>query len=286
MKFAVIGGDMRTLSMCSLLAEDGHEVRTFALEQAKQPPGWMAGSVQDAARGADCVILPLPAWGKGGLLNSPMSAGEFSMEEILNAVAEKTPVCAGMADDRLKELALRRDLELHDYLKREELAVENAVATAEGAVDVLIRETESTLRDSRVLIVGFGRIGKVLAHRLHGMCAAVAVSARSFGDRAWISAYGYEAADTYAMDEALEKADIVVNTVPAMVLGAEQLKRLRPGALCVDLASKPGGVDFPAASQLGIKTVWALSLPGKTAPRSSGRVIRDTIYNILKERGS
>ena len=259
MKFAVIGGDMRTLSMCSLLAEDGHEVRTFALEQAKQPPGWMAGSVQDAARGADCVILPLPAWGKGGLLNSPMSAGEFSMEEILNAVAEKTPVCAGMADDRLKELALRRDLELHDYLKREELAVENAVATAEGAVDVLIRETESTLRDSRVLIVGFGRIGKVLAHRLHGMCAAVAVSARSFGDRAWISAYGYD---------------------------AEQLKRLRPGALCVDLASKPGGVDFPAASQLGIKTVWALSLPGKTAPRSSGRVIRDTIYNILKERGS
>ena len=285
MKFAVIGGDMRTLSMCSLLAEDGHEVRTFALEQAKQPPEWMAGSAQSAVSGADCVVLPLPACGKGGLLNTPMSAGEYPMEEMLGAIAEKTPVCAGMADERLKELALRRGLELHDYLKREELAVENAVATAEGAVDVLIRETESTLRDSRVLVVGFGRIGKVLAHRLRGMCAAVAVSARSFGDRAWISAYGYEAADTYAMDEALEKADIIVNTVPAMVLGAEQLKRLKPGALCVDLASKPGGVDLTAASQLGIRTVWALSLPGKTAPRSSWRVIRDTIYNILKERG-
>jgi len=33
----------------------------------------------------------------------------------------------------------------------------------------------------------------------------------------------------------------------------------------------------------GIKTIWALSLPGKVAPLTSAEFIKDTIYNIFKE---
>lgn len=43
------------------------------------------------------------------------------------------------------------------------------------------------------------------------------------------------------------------------------------------------GVDFMAASQLGRRAVWALSLPGKVAPVSAARAIRDTVYAILQE---
>ncbi|MGN1007648.1 MAG: hypothetical protein ACI4PV_01775 [Butyricicoccus sp.] len=43
------------------------------------------------------------------------------------------------------------------------------------------------------------------------------------------------------------------------------------------------GVDFTAASQLGRRAVWALSLPGKVAPVSAARAIRDTVYAILQE---
>ena len=73
--------------------------------------------------------------------------------------------------------------------------------------------------------------------------------------------------------------------MPGRVLGAGYLADLKPGCLVVDLASKPGGVDLEAASQMGVRVIWALSLPGKVAPVTAGRAIRDTIYHILHELG-
>ena len=70
-----------------------------------------------------------------------------------------------------------------------------------------------------------------------------------------------------------------------MVLDKSILERADPDCLIIDLASKPGGVDFSAAAKLGIKVIWALGLPGKTAPVTSGEIIADTVINILSERG-
>ena len=42
---------------------------------------------------------------------------------------------------------------------------------------------------------------------------------------------------------------LIINTVPAMLLGAAELKRIRPQALVLDLASKPGGDDVGAYRQ-------------------------------------
>ena len=39
------------------------------------------------------------------------------------------------------------------------------------------------------------------------------------------------------------------------------------------------------AAELGVKVVWARSIPGKAAPVTAGLAIRDTIYNILTETG-
>ena len=77
--------------------------------------------------------------------------------------------------------------------------------------------------------------------------------------------------------------DLVFNTVPAPVLGAEALRKLQPTALVVDLASKPGGVDFAAARELGRRVEWALSLPAKTAPRAAAGYVRDSLYQIMEE---
>ena len=58
---------------------------------------------------------------------------------------------------------------------------------------------------------------------------------------------------------------------------------MRPGTLLIDLASEPGGVDFPSAGELGIPTVHALSLPGKVAPKASGEIIKNIIYSVMEE---
>lgn len=285
MVFAVIGGDMRTALLCGLLAGDGHEVRAFALEKAERPGGaFSAPSAGDAARGADCVILPLPVCVQRGFLNAPLSSGEYEIADILGAITPGTTVCAGRVDPETQSLAEKQGLAIIDYFKREELAVGNVIATAEGALGIIMRETLTTVCGSRALVVGFGRIGKVLSHRLRSLGAEVTVSSRKYSDMAWCEIYGYKTLNTNFLEGHLGNYDIIVNTVPAAVLGENHLLEIRRDALCLDLASKPGGIDFAAASRIGVRVIWALSLPGEVAPQSAGGIIRDTIYNILAEK--
>lgn len=58
---------------------------------------------------------------------------------------------------------------------------------------------------------------------------------------------------------------------------------MAPPSLIVDVASKPGGTDFQAAEESGIKAIAALGLPGKVAPRTAGRILGDAIMQILKQ---
>ncbi len=286
MKFAVIGGDMRQAKLAELLAADGHSVSTFAIDKIR-----LEGSVvqktliREAADDASCVIMPLPITSREGMLNAPLSGGLHTTREVLSTLRPEQILCAGRIDVSTRELADTLGITLIDYLEREELAVANAVAAAEGAIQLIMEETPITICHSRCLVIGFGRIGKILCHRLRGLGAYVTATARNYADLAWIKAYSYEAEETGNIDATLGKYDVVINTVPARVLGESRLVKLKHGCLCLDLASKPGGMDFTAASKLGVKAVWALSLPGEVAPVTSGSIIRDTIYNILKEKG-
>ena len=134
--------------------------------------------------------------------------------------------------------------------------------TAEGAVQVAMEELPITLHSARVLILGFGRVGKLTAHRMGALGAKVTVSAQSYEDLAWAAAYGYETDRLEDLAWELGGFDLVVNTIPAPVLGREELADLKEGCLVLDLASRPGGVDRQAAAQLGIHPIHALGLPG------------------------
>ena len=118
---------------------------------------------------------------------------------------------------------------------------------------------------------------------LKGIGANVYCEARKNVDLAWIRAYGYVPIRLNELNRTLQNYDIVINTIPSMVLDERRLQYLKKECLIIDLASNPGGVDRIASKKLGIKTIWALSLPGKVAPLTSAEFIRDTIYNILKE---
>lgn len=283
MEFAVIGGDMRTVKLAELLSRDGHAVRCFGLERGESPVLYNAGSLEEALEGAEYVILPLPM-GAGETLNATLSEREISVRELAERVPSGALVLAGKPEGVFPELARERGLAVADYFAREELTVKNAAATAEGAVEILMRELPVTLLGSKILVVGFGRIGKLLSLRLHALGAQVTASARSCSDKAWIEALGLRSADTGRLCGALSGYAAVVNTVPALILDEARLKELDEGCICLDLASKPGGIDFAAAQRLGIRAIWALSLPGQVAPVTSGEAIRDAVYNIINER--
>lgn len=287
MKFAVIGGDMRQVKLAELLHADGHDVSAYALDKIRLADGIAQPQTPKATvGGAEVVVLPLPLQSREGMLSTPLSAGLHTTREILSALAPSQTILLGRADEAAAELFATHGLTFSDYLEREELAVLNAVAAAEGAIGLIMQETAVTIWNAKILVLGFGRIGKLLSHRLRALGADVTATARTPSDLAWIRAYGYAATETSQIDGTLGGYDVIVNTVPARVMNEARLREVAPECVCLDLASKPGGMDFTAASRLGVRAMWALSLPGEVAPTTSGAIIRDTIYNILRENGA
>lgn len=284
--FWVVGGDQRQACLAGLLAADGHTVHTYALDGAGDLTGEAipAGSLSELDL-ADCIVLPLPLLGAGGGVNTPLSGGTLALEEVLAAARPGQILCAGRVEEAARAAILRRELVLRDYFAREELAVANAVPTAEGAIQIALEELPITLHGCRALVLGYGRLGRALAPRLSALGAKVSVAARKWADLAWIEADGFRPEHSGELRGWLCAFDLIVNTVPSRLLNEEALTELKPGCLVIDLASKPGGVDLEAAQRLGVHAVWALSLPGKVAPVTAGKSIRSTIYNILNELG-
>ncbi len=282
----VVGGDLRQAKLAQLLAEDGHTVHTYALGEPQEPtPGLTAEVSPRYIDKADCVVLPLAVSNGEGLLNAPLALSEHPLAPILDRLSPRQFLCGGLVGGEAEELARKRGLTIHDYFAREELAVANAVPTAEGAVQLAMEHMPITIHGAKVLVVGFGRVGRLTAQRFQALGARVSVAARRYDQLAWAQAMGYGGEHLGQLKDWLCGYDLIVNTVPAQVLGQGELEAVKPDCLILDLASKPGGVDLSAAGELGLTVIWALSLPGKVAPSTAGAAIKSTIYNMLREIG-
>lgn len=276
--FGVIGGDRRQAELARLLAADGNTVCTYGLDRWK--PGG-EGSLNHAAL-ADTVILPLPLCKGDGVLNC--EEGPVPTTDLFRRLHPGQMILAGQVKPQQRQEAAVCGLTLEDYFLREELTVANAAATAEAAIQVAMEQLDRTLLGMPCLVLGFGRIGKLLSHRLHGLGAQVTATARKPEDLAWIRAFGWRPLETGALDGKLGAFGAVFSTIPSPVLGAPLLAQLPKDCLCVDLASVQG-IDLAAAERLGLPHVWARSLPGRMVPRTAAAVIRDAVYYILEERG-
>ncbi len=273
--FGIIGGDRRQLYCARSVADDGYNVSIYGFEKLNDVMNLPSVPLMDLAEQCDAFILPLPATKDGKTLNAPFAEKETVLDDSLWKIIGNKPIFLGMKN-RLTYDSQR----VYDYSTREEFAVENAVPTAEGAIETAMREYNGTVHSSKCLVVGYGRIGRVLSLMLRGLGAEVTVSARKWRDLAFIRSAGMNAVQT---DHLGSGYDIIFNTVPTMIFDAHTLAKTATNAIIIDLASLPGGVDFDAAKRLGIQTIQALSLPGKVAPRTSGIIIKNAVYNIIKE---
>lgn len=161
--------------------------------------------------------------------------------------------------------------------------IDTSIPTAEGAIKLAIEKTEFTLHDSCVMVIGYGRIGKVLCKMLHGIGANVCPVVKEEKDAALARSYGYEPILFRNMNKNLTKMDVIFNTVPQILLDKKNIKHVRKDCLIIDLASVPHGVDYTAAKSAGVNVVYAGSLPGIVAPRTAALYIKETIYHVMDE---
>ena len=128
LNFWVVGGDMRQCKLAQLLAEDGHRVHTYGMEEGVTPVSGL--TMEKSLEGitlADCVVLPLPISDGDGELNAPLTQQKLMIADVLGVLAPKQVVCGGRVDAETAALAAERGLTILDYYAREELIVANAV---------------------------------------------------------------------------------------------------------------------------------------------------------------
>lgn len=270
--YSIIFGDERSRWLRRLLTEDGHKVRSFGLGLKEDEK-----NAKDALSGSNCVVLPLPMLSADGMITAPFSDEKLSIEILYPLIPEGALVMGGKVPEKTP-------FSIVDYFQREELTVQNAALTAEAALFVLMKELPSALCESNVIVVGAGRIGKLLALKLKALGCAVTVTARRESDLALISALGCDWCRTSDLRLCAGEADAIVNTVPAKVIDESVMRKMKKDALLLDLASSPFGHDQADAVRLGVRAMYAPGLPGRVSPKSAAAAIRDTLYNIINER--
>ena len=274
-QFCLVGGDRRQLYLANQLAADGHTVYTAALSDSAD---------LSAIEWGDCIILPMPPTDSAGFLHAPMLSEKVSMDEVLAIFRPEQYIFAGKVSRGLHAQAAARRLVIHDYLLREELAISNAVPTAEGALQLAMEALPTTIHRSRVLIVGFGRVGQCTATRFKALGAKITVAARRVGQLALAESMGCIPLPLHLMGHEEKQWDLVINTVPVPILGSSQLSVAgRP--ILLELASPPGGFDMEWVEASGLRHIPAPGLPGKVAPATAASAIRTTLYAMLEELG-
>lgn len=282
-KIAVIGGDRREEVLIKSLAERGFNLSVFSDQTIDQTNIVYDNNLKNVLVDADVVIAPMSSTDKDCYLKSTFVKNKIQINpDFFNKINKKPLFLIGFATEKLKKLLESRSISYIELARLENLAVMNAIPTAEAAIKIGIEEMKRTIHGSRSIVYGLGKVGLTLAWRLrllgsdtHAVTRNKVAIAR--GKDLGLKMISYESLSKY-----LSEMDIVYNTVPAMLIDSDSITLLDKDSVIIDLASYPGGTDFVAAEKKGIKAIHAIGLPGKVAPLTAGKILAEIIPGLIK----
>ncbi|HZW83278.1 MAG TPA: dipicolinate synthase subunit DpsA [Candidatus Deferrimicrobium sp.] len=282
-KLALVGGDDRELVFIPELVKMGAYIKVIGFEKAPKINGVeVAATLQDAVYGVDAILLPMPGTDERGVVKAKYAQNPLQLtKEVLQLISPAVPIFIGWARPALKNVAKAFGLKLVEYNNLDELTIMNSIPSAEGAIQMAMEATNITIHGSKSMVLGFGRSAFTLAHTLQGMGAQVTLVARKQGDLARAHLMGMKPVHFMDLAQEVPEAEIVFNTVPALVLDRVVLDALNREAVIVDIASAPGGTDFEYAALLGIKALLAPGLPGIVAPKTAGLILAKVLPKLI-----
>lgn len=279
-KVILCGGDRRELELYRCWRNQGIDVKAAGFDEIPE----MEKATETDFGEAGVLIAPPAGIDADGTVRTPFSGEVLNLKKYLDRRTRGVILLAGKVAAPLGEALARRNVLIltgHD----EELALLNAIPTAEGAIQKAMELSTVTVHGSSALIFGLGRCGGALGRALQGLGARVTAVVRRSESAARAYAAGLASCDPASAAEAAARADFIFNTVPAPVLTAPLLKRVKTGTVILDLAASPGGTDFAAAAGFGLEAVLLPGLPGRAAPQTAGRILERVYRRLIAEAG-
>lgn len=263
-KVAVIGGDKRSEYMVQFLQESGYVVRSCVMipddsEEMAKIVKW-----------ADILVGPTP-FSRDGVEMNHEKGGSILLEDFAEWMREGQILFGGNISSIIRQAAEKKRVEYHDFMAMDEVATDNSVATAEGAIAEAITVSDINLNQSNCLVLGYGRCGKAIYERLDALGAKCSIGLRNASKKKLpIYAEGISLEDLPVL---VRHYDFIFNTIPAKVLTRECVSKMKKDCIIIDIASKPGGTDFEACRERGIYANLSLGIPGRYAPKTSAQIL-------------
>ncbi|MEI3163778.1 MAG: dipicolinate synthase subunit DpsA [Lachnospirales bacterium] len=276
-KFAIIGGDYRYKLLKELLEKDGYIVSIYGNIYCES-----TNDIDSTISNSKAVIAPIPIT-KDDKKVYMSENFQLTVDDLLNSMSSNNVkvLIGGVISEKLKNIANIYNIKAIDLFSLEEVAINNAIPTAEGAIMTAIQESDKVLFKSKSLVLGFGRCGKVLANMLKGIGANVYVTYRKKSDEAYINLISCTPISFNGYDRNISDYDFIFNTIPAPILNQEILKRIRKDTPIIDIAQAPGGLDYNYARKLNLKAIYCPGLPGRVAPYSAAQILKSSIIDIV-----
>lgn len=269
---AIVGGDRREQEIARQAGMTGADVCVFGFPWPEKGIANVtrAKDAASALRGANIALFPIPGMSAEGALFAP-SAPEPIVPDRAKLAGMRAPahIILGWANDALKAHCQSLSITLHEYEWDVELMLLRGPAIVEGMLKAIIENTDITIHNSRVCVVGQGTIGSLVTRWMVALGAHTHVAARNAVQRAAAFVAGAHVHPLEELASLAPKLDTIISTVPAQIVSRAVLARLPENALLVDLAAPPGGIDREAAKELGLKFIWARGM-GSRAPVTVG----------------
>lgn len=268
----ILGGDMRHYHLYRLLNSSGYNAKIYGFDNL------CTNDLLDDVLTCNKLVLPIPTSRDNQNITSPYSSEDIPISSITDKIGKKTVVYGGIFCQALSGIKQNTI----DYYMDEAFTRYNALLTAEGAISVIMNNTGTALKDCRVLIVGYGRIGRYTAGLLKCFKSDITVSARKESDFKDIAFKGFKSINTNNLNDEQLDFDVIVNTVPHQLFDKKIIEKLPCECLFIELASPPYSIDFELASSMGLNILNAQGLPSKYAPVSCAQAL---LSLITSERG-
>lgn len=275
MKILIIGGDERLINLKKVLFENKFSCESIFLNEKDT-----VEDLNSKIKNSDMLIFPIPFL-RNGFLNSPFSSHKISLDLIINSLKNFSGKIIGGFDKSSMEIFKQENINFINILEDEKFTLINAIITAEGSIEKIINESEKSLFESEVCIIGYGRVSKALARRLDPLCKNLTIFNNDSINFIYTKIDNIKSKLLSEFKDHAKNFDVIINTIPTKIISKEILDCIKNSTFILDLSSMPGGVDFEYAKSKNIKTLHYLGIPGKVSPLSSANAIMNFLKEIL-----
>lgn len=276
--FVIIGGDKRQKYLGEYLKKQGISVETYGLYDWDDDSERLKALITPKS----VIVLPLPVSKNGKTVFMPFSRRELPLTRLMGLISYENKVFGGMFSKDFSRSLQEKQIPFYDYYDSTFIS-ENAYLTAFGTLKIILEHIDFAVSLGSFAVTGYGRVGRETAELLKKLSCDVTVFARSEEAQNTASLRGCKAEKLSKLCEQADKFDIIINTVPQNIIGAQTLKKIRADCKIIELASAPFGVKTEEAEKYSVSVIKAPGLPGKYTAKTAGELIGKKIVKTFQE---